>query len=84
MFILAGLFIRGGRTRCEEADCNSDGAINVGDAVFQLNYQFRGGPPPEAPFPKCEGATNLSFPVGCRDDEHKSCDGRDRDDRDAD
>jgi hypothetical protein len=28
-------------------DANSDGAVDVGDAVFLINYVFRNGPPPE-------------------------------------
>ena len=27
-------------------DANNDGAVNVGDAVFVINYVFKGGPPP--------------------------------------
>lgn len=28
------------------ADANSDGAVNVGDAAFLVNFIFKGGPPP--------------------------------------
>ena len=27
-------------------DANADGSINTGDAVYLINYIFRGGPPP--------------------------------------
>jgi hypothetical protein len=30
-------------------DANLDGEVNVGDAVFLINYIFSGGPPPEYP-----------------------------------
>ena len=30
-------------------DANADGAINVGDAVYIVNYIFKGGPPPPLP-----------------------------------
>jgi hypothetical protein len=30
-------------------DANADGAVNVGDAVFVINYVFRGGQPPPYP-----------------------------------
>ncbi len=40
-------------TRC--GDTNGDGEANVGDAVFIINYVFKGGPPPE---PSCAGDAN--------------------------
>jgi len=36
-------------------DANSDGAVNVGDAVFIINYCFRGG---FTPYPLCLGDAN--------------------------
>lgn len=36
-------------------DANGDGEINVGDAVFIINYVFRNGPPPD---PVCAGDAN--------------------------
>jgi hypothetical protein len=36
-------------------ESNGDGDINVGDAVFLINYIFRGGPAPE---PVCVGDAN--------------------------
>ncbi len=44
-------------------DANGDGSLNVGDAVFMINYVFKGGPGPE---PGCcegcsEGFTRLCY-----------------------
>jgi hypothetical protein len=36
-------------------DANSDGAVNVGDAVFLINFVFKSGP---APTPLCVGEAN--------------------------
>ncbi len=36
-------------------DANGDGSVNVGDAVFLINYVFKDGP---APDPVCEGNAN--------------------------
>jgi hypothetical protein len=36
-------------------DANSDTAVNVGDAVYMINYVFKGGP---APVPICRGDAN--------------------------
>ena len=36
-------------------DANSDGGVNVGDAVFIISYVFKGGPPPD---PICVGDAN--------------------------
>ncbi len=36
-------------------DANGDGTVNVGDAVFLINYVFKGGP---APDPECLGDAN--------------------------
>ncbi len=35
------------------ADCNSDGPVDVADAVFALGYLFLGRSQPGAPFPEC-------------------------------
>jgi hypothetical protein len=29
-------------------DANGDGTVNVADAVYLINYIFKGGPPPPA------------------------------------
>ena len=34
-------------------DANGDGAVNISDATFSLNFLFSGGPTPPAPFPDC-------------------------------
>ncbi|MDD4052068.1 MAG: FG-GAP-like repeat-containing protein [candidate division Zixibacteria bacterium] len=47
-------------------DANDDGAINVGDAVFIVNYIFRGGPAPqhpEAADANCDGKINVGDAV---------------------
>ena len=36
-------------------DANCDGAVNVGDAVYIINYVFKGGP---APIPYAAGGAN--------------------------
>lgn len=50
----------------QSGDCNNDRAINVGDAVYLINYIFRGGPPPVFP-PEgdvnCDGKTNVGDAV---------------------
>ena len=30
----------------DNGDVNCDGAVNVGDAVYLINYIFKNGPPP--------------------------------------
>ncbi|MCP4565960.1 MAG: peptidoglycan DD-metalloendopeptidase family protein [FCB group bacterium] len=42
---------------CFAGDPNSDGAVNVGDAVYLINYVFKGGPAP-APYQLCNGDSN--------------------------
>ncbi len=50
---------------CEAAaDVNDDDAININDAIYTLNYLFRGGRRPEAPFPLCR-TTFGSGALGC-------------------
>jgi cyclopropane fatty-acyl-phospholipid synthase-like methyltransferase len=47
-------------------DANDDGTINVGDAVFIINYIFRGGPAPnhpEAAEANCDGNINVGDAV---------------------
>src|SRR6185436_12672832 len=36
-----------------EGDLNGDDLLDLPDAVYYLNWQFRGGPRPAAPFPAC-------------------------------
>jgi len=45
-------------------DANGDGKINVGDAVFLINYVFKNGPEPN---PKCAGNTNGDASVNVGD-----------------
>ena len=47
-------------------DPNGDGLVNIGDAVFVVNYVFKGGPnpnPPEAGDPNCDHAINVGDAV---------------------
>ncbi|MCK5124722.1 MAG: hypothetical protein KAR42_00555 [candidate division Zixibacteria bacterium] len=47
-------------------DANGDLVINVGDAVYIINYAFKGGPPPdpvEAGDANCDGQTNVGDAV---------------------
>lgn len=47
----------GGYNNCTPGDPNDDGSINVGDAVYMINYVFKGGPAP-MPYPICSGDAN--------------------------
>ena len=44
-------------------DANNDGNIEVGDAVYMINYIFKGGPPPQPHMLmgdfNCDGTTNV-------------------------
>ena len=43
-------------------DCNGDGLIDLGDLIYLLNYQFKGGPPPpliEIGDVDCDGEVHL-------------------------
>jgi hypothetical protein len=42
---------------CRPADANNDGQANVGDAVYMINFVFKGGPAPK-PYPQCSGDAN--------------------------
>jgi len=47
-------------------DANNDGAVNVSDAVWIINYVFVGGEPPipyEAGDANCDGTVNVSDAV---------------------
>lgn len=47
-------------------DANSDGGVNVSDAVYLINCVFRGGPcptPETGADPNCDGITNISDAV---------------------
>jgi len=59
-----------GEPNCVESyecgDANNDGAVNVSDAVWIINYVFVGGAPPdpfEAGEANCDGAVNVSDAV---------------------
>jgi hypothetical protein len=42
---------------CKPGDANNDGQVNVGDAVYLINFVFKGGPAPK-PYVKCSGDAN--------------------------
>jgi hypothetical protein len=42
---------------CNPGDANGDGEINVSDVVYEVNYIFKGGPPP-VPYSICSGDVN--------------------------
>ncbi len=42
---------------CRPGDANGDSVINVGDAVYLINYVFKEGPPP-TPYAICSGDAN--------------------------
>lgn len=47
-------------------DANGDGTVNVGDAVFEISYVFKGGPPPDPPLvgdANCDGDCNVGDAV---------------------
>ncbi|MCH2585026.1 MAG: hypothetical protein MK138_09685 [Planctomycetes bacterium] len=50
--MIAYLFLDGERPRINEAsDINADGTLDLADAVYLLNFLYRGGPQPPDPFP---------------------------------
>jgi len=51
---------------CKVADANHDGRINVGDAVYLINYVFKSGPAP-APYPICSGDANCDCKINVGD-----------------
>jgi hypothetical protein len=52
--VLRALFIPGTALGCEDAaDVDDDGHLTLTDAIALLNYLFRSGPAPPAPFPDC-------------------------------
>jgi hypothetical protein len=42
---------------CTPGDANNDGQVNVGDAVYMINYVFKSGPAP-TPYAVCSGDAN--------------------------
>jgi hypothetical protein len=51
---------------CYIADANNDGSLNVGDAVYIINYVFKQGPAPD-PYALCSGDANLDCTVNVGD-----------------
>ena len=64
------LFSDAGRKTIGVSACDVDGDGTfrgvITDAVFLLNFQFQGGPPPPAPFPDCgSGSLPSDTDLGC-------------------
>jgi hypothetical protein len=64
--ILDSLFKGGYPLPCyDAADVNDSGIVEIGDAILLLNYFFRGGDPPAAPFPFAGEDEGLWDILGC-------------------
>lgn len=62
-------FVITGQTQpcdCRPGDANGDLAFNIGDAVYIINYVFKGGPPP-APYALCSGDANCDCSINIGD-----------------
>ncbi len=58
--------IDGGVTICYYADVNFSGSVDIGDAVYLINYIFKGGNPPmpvESGDTNCDGSVNIGDAV---------------------
>ena len=63
---LVHLFVSGEDPSCPDAaDANDDGAINIVDVVFTLNFLFAGGPPPPPPGPSEPGPDPSEDALDC-------------------
>ncbi|MCP4569557.1 MAG: hypothetical protein GY841_18425 [FCB group bacterium] len=51
---------------CFIADANNDATLNVGDAVYLINYVFKSGPAP-VPYPLCNGDANSDCAINVGD-----------------
>jgi hypothetical protein len=51
---------------CTPGDANGDAALNLADAVYVINYVFKGGPAP-TPYPICSGDANCDCTVNLAD-----------------
>ena len=49
----------------DAADANDDEALNVTDVIFELNFLFRGGTTPPAPYPSAGIDTTGNGTLGC-------------------
>ena len=52
----------GRHTLSQAADINASGDVNLADGVYELQWEFIGGPEPPPPFPTC-GPHRV--PLGC-------------------
>ncbi len=55
-----------GACDCRPGDADGDAAINVGDAVYIINFIFKAGPPP-TPYATCSGDPNADCAVNIGD-----------------
>ena len=63
--LLLHLF-KGAEISCQIAgDANNDDALNVSDAIFLIDFLFRRGDPPAAPFPQAGVDPDGDVPLGC-------------------
>ena len=63
--LLLHLF-KGREARCRVAgDTNDDESLNIADAIFLVDFLFRRGPPPAAPFPLPGTDPGGIDPLGC-------------------
>jgi len=51
---------------CEPGNCNGDGATNILDVTYLINYVYKGGPPP-IPYRLCSGDPNCNCVVNILD-----------------
>jgi hypothetical protein len=60
--------LNGGHAACRDTlDANGDGKADLVDAVYIIDWQFRAGPAPKAPYPSCsksDASTAASCPAG--------------------
>jgi hypothetical protein len=68
VFVLTGLFRRGGIECANAADANDDNQIDVSDAIYLLQFLFLRGLPPPPPYPEPGYDRNATAPehTGCR------------------
>tara|TARA_B100000809_G_scaffold123515_1_gene121633 strand:+ start:705 stop:959 length:255 start_codon:yes stop_codon:yes gene_type:complete len=68
--VIGYLFLAGRPPGCfDAADANDDGRLDIADPIFGLDFLFRGGAPPPAPFPRAgpdptEDGHDCSFRAG--------------------
>ena len=64
--LLSWLFLGNAELSCRAAcDPNGDGELELADAVYGLNFCFKGTDAPLAPFPVCGPGTKADAALGC-------------------